>query len=117
MKLKHLITLWLMLQLPLVGAVAQQVNDSNTPLHLMKPAYTVGYGVSKPSDVKQTMDRVLSYISTVTPPRLVNSKTGKVGSQGSSRYQPDREGAREHHPVPLRIQDAGSSCETGIQRG
>ena len=77
MKLKHLITSWLMLQLPLVGAVAQQVNDSNTPLHLMKPAYTVGYGVSKPSDVKQTMDRVLSYISTVTPPRLVNSKTGK----------------------------------------
>ena len=27
-------------------AMAQQVNDSNTPLHLMRPAYKIGYGVS-----------------------------------------------------------------------
>ena len=39
-------------------AYAQQINDNNTPLHLMKPEYRVGYGVSKVESVKQTIDRV-----------------------------------------------------------
>ena len=43
------------------------INDSNTPLHLMKPAYRVGYGVSKAEDVKRTIDRVLHYIEAETP--------------------------------------------------
>ena len=43
------------------------INDSNTPLHLMKPAYRVGYGVSKTEDVKRTIDRVLRYIDKETP--------------------------------------------------
>lgn len=33
-----------------------QVNDSNTPLHLMKPAYSIGYTIPKAEDVKLTMD-------------------------------------------------------------
>jgi rhamnogalacturonyl hydrolase YesR len=77
MKLKKLFFSWLLFQLSLCWAVAQQVNDSNTPLHLMKPAYAVGYGVSTPDQVKKTMDRVLRYMSTVTPARLVNKQTGK----------------------------------------
>ena len=32
------------------GGAAGQINDSNTPLHLMKPAYRLGYGVSKPEE-------------------------------------------------------------------
>ena len=55
-------------------AVAQTnvpVNDNNTPLHLMKPAYRVGYGVSKAADVKAVMDRVLRYIDSETPAELV----------------------------------------------
>jgi hypothetical protein len=32
------------------------VNDSNTPLHLMKPAYRIGYTIPKAEDVKQAMD-------------------------------------------------------------
>ena len=59
-------------------AHAQQVNDSNTPLHLMKPAYRLGYGISKPEEVKQVMDRVLSYIATVTPAVLEDKSTGKA---------------------------------------
>ena len=47
------------------------VNDNNTPLHLMKPAYRVGYGVSKTADVKAVMDRVLRYIDSETPAELV----------------------------------------------
>ena len=62
---------------------AQNVNDNNTPLHLMKPAYRVGYGVSTPEqvkqtmEVKQTMDVVLRYIDAETPAMLVDKKTGE----------------------------------------
>jgi len=56
---------------------AQQVNDSNTPLHLMKPAYKTGYGIPTTESVKQTMDRVLRYIEEETPATLINRKTGR----------------------------------------
>ena len=58
-------------------AYAQQINDNNTPLHLMKPEYRVGYGVSKVESVKRTMDRVLNYINAETPAVLIDKKTGK----------------------------------------
>ena len=59
------------------GSALGQVNDNNTPLHLMKPAYRVGYGVSTPEQVKQTMDCVLRYIDAETPATLVDKKTGE----------------------------------------
>ena len=60
-------------------SVAQTaVNDNNTPLHLMKPAYRVGYGVSKPADVKAVMDRVLNYIDAETPAALVDKNTDEA---------------------------------------
>ena len=54
---------------------AQTVNDSNTPLHLLQPEYRLGYGVSDSASVKATMDRVLHYISSVTPARLTDRNT------------------------------------------
>lgn len=60
----------------LAGGKAGAVNDNNTPLHLMKPDYRLGYGVSKTDDVKTVMDRVLRYIETETPAELVDRKTG-----------------------------------------
>ena len=59
-------------------ASAQQVNDNNTPLHLMQPAYRHGYGIPKTEEVKQTMDRILQYITTETPATLVDSRSGKA---------------------------------------
>lgn len=59
---------------------AQQVNDSNTPLHLMAPAYKCGYGVPDAKAVKQTMDRVLHYLQRSTPAVLEDSKTHRVVS-------------------------------------
>ena len=59
------------------AVMAQQVNDNNTPLHLMKPEYKVGYGIPTAENVKQTMDRVLSYIDVETPALLVDKNTGK----------------------------------------
>jgi len=60
-----------------ISLSAQQVNDNNTPLHLMKPSYSVAYGVSKPAEVKAVMDRVLAYIDVETPAQLVDKNTGK----------------------------------------
>lgn len=38
------------------------INDSNTPLHLLKPDYKHGYGVSTKQEVKAALDRVMNYI-------------------------------------------------------
>ena len=54
-----------------------QINDNNTPLHLMKPAYKLGYGIPTAESVKQTMDRVLRYIDAETPALLVDKSTGR----------------------------------------
>ncbi|MBR0269876.1 MAG: glycoside hydrolase family 88 protein [Prevotella sp.] len=62
----------------LLTAHAQQVNDNNTPLHLMKPAYQTGYGIPEAQDVKLTIDRVLQYIEAETPAALVDKRTGKA---------------------------------------
>ena len=49
---------------------AQQVNDSNTPLHLMQPQYRTAYGVSTVQEVKEKMDRVLHYLEVASPAEL-----------------------------------------------
>lgn len=54
------------------------INDSNTPLHLLQPAYKVPYKAITPAEVKTDMDRVLRYLETSTPTRVVSEKTGKV---------------------------------------
>ncbi|MBP3786680.1 MAG: glycoside hydrolase family 88 protein [Prevotella sp.] len=56
---------------------AQQVNDSNTPLHLMQPQYLLPYGVSTPQAVKQKMDQVLHYLEQATPCVLEDKNSGK----------------------------------------
>ena len=44
----------------------------------MKPAYRLPYGIPKADEVKQTIDRVLNYITAETPAVVINSKTGKT---------------------------------------
>lgn len=70
-----------MLFFAVVTADAQQVNDSNTPLHLLKPNYTHKYGIPTTEEVKQTIDRVLQYVDGETPAQLIDSKTGKAIDQ------------------------------------
>ncbi len=53
-----------------LGVQAQQVNDSNTPLHLMRPQYKTPYGVSTADQVKQKMDQVLHYLEVASPAEL-----------------------------------------------
>lgn len=54
------------------------MNDSNTPLHLLEPDYTVGYGVIESSEVKKDIDKVLKYLESTTPIRVVDKRNGKV---------------------------------------
>ena len=61
-----------MLLCPIVSAQT----DRSTPLHLLKPNYPVLYGIPKPEDVKQTLDRVRNYLDSATPIGFINEKTG-----------------------------------------
>ena len=54
------------------------LNDSNTPLHLLQPAYKVPYGMLTTEEIKADMDRVLRYLERNTPARVVDKNTGKV---------------------------------------
>ncbi|MFA5046085.1 MAG: glycoside hydrolase family 88 protein [Paludibacter sp.] len=52
-----------------------KINDSNTPLHLMKPEYNTPYGVTKPEEVKAVLDRVLVLLENTTPPKVIDKVT------------------------------------------
>lgn len=51
------------------------VNDSNTPLHLLKPEYKTPYGVAKQAEVKAVLDRVLVFLEKATPTKVINKDT------------------------------------------
>lgn len=53
----------------------EKINDSNTPLHLMKPAYKTPYGVPSEGTVKSVLDRVLSFLEKATPTRVIDKNT------------------------------------------
>lgn len=82
MNLKALSMTGILLLAASAGGYAQKkktvVNDSNTPLHLLQPAYKVPYGVITTENIKADLDRVLHYLEQSTPTRVVNKKSGKV---------------------------------------
>ena len=53
-------------------------NDSNTPLHLLKPDYPIAYGIPKTEEVKIVLDKIHAYLNDVTPAEFINSKTGET---------------------------------------
>ncbi len=57
--------------------VADEINDSTTPLHLLKPDYATPYGRLTPDSVKAVVDRVFNFINSVTPAR-VTDRDGNV---------------------------------------
>lgn len=84
MKQKN-ITLLIVVSILAINSYAQQ-NDSNTPLHLLKPAYRNGYGVPTIEEVKATVDKVFHYIEPNTPARLVDGKP-EVGAFRLTSYE------------------------------
>ena len=61
------------------GKTEAEVNDVNTPLHLMQPHYETGYGIPAEAEVKQTMDRVLTYLEGQMPAELDGGKLKQGG--------------------------------------
>lgn len=57
---------------------SQKVNDVVTPLHAMKVDYPTPYDINTPDKVKQTLDRILTYLDNGTPAQFVNRKTNAV---------------------------------------
>lgn len=53
----------------------EKINDSNTPLHLMKPEYKMPYGVPKTEEVKAVIDCVLVFLEKATPFKVINKDT------------------------------------------
>ena len=64
-----------------MGACVEQTkevqNDSNTPLHLLQPAYNTPYGPLTTEEIKEDLDRVLHYLEKSTPMRVVSKTTGE----------------------------------------
>lgn len=58
---------------PIAQTSEPEINDANTPLHLMQPAYDSPYGVPVEAEVKAVMDRVLGYISDAMPAEVDDS--------------------------------------------
>lgn len=54
-----------------------EVNDSNTPLHLLAPDYETPYKEWSTDEIKQSLDRIFVYLDKETPMRVVDRESGK----------------------------------------
>ena len=59
------------------GAGEEEINDSTTPLHLLKPDYKTPYGRLDPDSVKMDVDRVFGYIAEATPAKMTDGKVNQ----------------------------------------
>lgn len=55
-----------------------EINDSNTPLHLLQPEYKTPYGSLSEDKIKTDLDRICTYLEQCTPARVVNKNTNAV---------------------------------------
>ncbi|MES2797831.1 MAG: glycoside hydrolase family 88 protein, partial [Bacteroidota bacterium] len=71
----------IILLISLSNLIAQRnvtnANDSNTPLHLLRPDYPINYGIPKIEEVKSALEKIHNYLNQVTPAEFTNSKTGE----------------------------------------
>lgn len=54
----------------------EEINDTKTPLHLLRPSYDTPYGELSSAQVREVLDRIFNYIDSVTP-AVVYDKDGK----------------------------------------
>lgn len=55
--------------------VTPKLNDTNTPLHELKPDYPVPYGPPSRDAIKTVLDKIYNYLDQATPVEIVNRKT------------------------------------------
>ena len=58
--------------------MTDKVNDFNTPLHMLKPAYRIQYGLPTAQSIKSTIDRVLSFLEVATPVKVIDKETNTI---------------------------------------
>lgn len=51
-------------------------NDVNAPLHTLQPDYPVPYQPMSGNEIRGYLDRIFSYLDSVTPVRMINKTTG-----------------------------------------
>lgn len=54
-----------------------EINDSTTPLHLLKPDYKTPYGKLSADSVKAVIDKVFAYIDLATPAKMTDGKVNQ----------------------------------------
>lgn len=54
-----------------------KITDFNTPLHLTQPDYNIPYGIPDREEIKNDLDRILTYLESVTPASIIDNETGK----------------------------------------
>lgn len=67
-------------------AQTQEINDVNTPLHLMQPQYDTPYGEPKATDVKATIDRIMTFLEGAMPAEM-NGEKIKTGQLRLTSYE------------------------------
>ncbi len=65
----------------------EEVNDTTTPLHLLKPEYNVPYGEVNKEDVKAALDRIFQYVDKETPCTQKEDGTLERGAFRMSSYE------------------------------
>lgn len=68
------------------ASAQNEINDQNTPLHLMQPQYDTPYGIPAEAEVKATIDRVLAYLEQAMPTTAEGNKLAK-GSFRLTSYE------------------------------
>ena len=68
------------------ASAQNEINDQNTPLHLMQPQYDTPYGIPAETEVKTTIDRVLAYLEQAMPATAEGNKLAK-GSFRLTSYE------------------------------
>ena len=90
MNMKHMALLALALlsmQCTQQKSQEEEVNDSTTPLHLLKPDYKVPYGEVKKEDVRAALDRIFQYVDQQTPHALKDDGTLERGAFRIGSYE------------------------------
>ncbi len=60
------------------NTAVEEINDSTTPLHLLKPDYTTPYGKLTVGQIRNDVDRVFRYIDSVTPAKVVDGEGREI---------------------------------------
>ncbi|MDD7246964.1 MAG: glycoside hydrolase family 88 protein [Prevotellaceae bacterium] len=68
------------------ASAQNEINDQNTPLHLIQPQYDTPYGIPAEAEVKATIDRVLAYLEQAMPATAEGNKLAK-GSFRLTSYE------------------------------